>query len=595
MKLYNRIFVWNATLTPMTYLRSFAVVAFVWSSLMFTPGCGGSTTADDAGTPMDGSARRDGWIPLNTPCGANGTTCCSGRTCAAGLRCGSGDLCCIQAGGEGCNSAADCCRGLVCQANTCRVPDEGACRGSSDCTNGLVCHEGACERPENHPGWETCGLMGAMCCANSTCRAGLVCAGDNTCIGCGQPEQPCCDGESRCGLSLVCDGTTSTCIMIDPATSCGGPNRPCCDEQGRPGGTQCEGSLRCTATGVCMGPDDCGTQGAPCCPRGNCNSGLVCESSSNTCQPVPSECGRDSMMCCNLGNAGSSSNMGSCEGDLNCESGECESCKEPSLSCLLSGIIDGNECCNGTVCRPAPLLPRCCVGQGQSCENSLDCCGFMSCRNGSCACGEMDSFCTSDSECCSGLTCSLFQCKPEGPMCKELREACTGGDCCDGFVCRSKRVEMRLGPPQCCAQAGATCERSDDCCGEMFCYAGECQCGYEDDLCLGDGDCCEDLVCIAGACRNASSCGRERTACDPTLNQCCSGLACRAPEFGSGDRVCCVSGGNMCVRSEDCCGHRECTEGRCVCQQEGSSCATSFDCCDGLTCASGVCAAPSVP
>lgn len=532
--------------------------------------------------------------PPQTPCGAAGESCCIGRICEIGLSCGRGDLCCIQPGSSAlCNTASDCCGGLACEARRCCAPRNTTCTASSDCCDGLVCGDsGLCQLPEEvDPENPTCGLPGMTCCAGFTCRGEMVCNTDGRCEACGSQGQPCCDGITACNApSLACEiiheggGMRTECVNVeDPAHACGGIDQPCCaGPTGTP--TDCEGDLVCRG-GTCLRRDDTGFEGAPCGPRGGCDPGLVCDRRTDPdglCQQPPEDCGRDGQMCCDLGGSESS-----CTGSLHCQFGDCSTCRGPSLTCLLGDLLPGQQCCAGSVCRPAPLVPRCCMGEGGKCENSLDCCGLMACSDGTCSCSRENSFCLDSSECCEGLVCQGFMCRPsETSMCKEIGTGCTGSaECCAGATCSETRVDPSApAERQCCGSPETSCDSHEDCCGQMLCENGECQCVGRDGLCDRDVDCCEGDICLVGSCQDGTECVRERQVCDVD-NPCCGRLTCLA-HYSEQTSYCCVSQGFRCRESSDCCGNMTCNPDTEICEavSEGNACNTQLDCAEGFSC-----------
>lgn len=584
-------------------MRPSAWLIAVLGSLVLATACfgcaGPGNTPRDTGPGTDGMVvRPDGSVGPNTPCGPAGDACCAGRTCELGLRC-SRDVCCVQAGSNTrCDSASDCCTGLTCSSGLCCTPRRGTCGGSADCCTGLVCSEGVCLSPETDiPGMEGCGGAGGVCCTGFTCRAGLVCMG-GTCASCGDEGEACCDGATPCSSStLVCDRTN--CIPIpDPEDACGTIDRPACDEDtGTPvtgggcDGAVCEGDLRCVG-GMCLDPEDEGGMDQPCGPRGGCDAGLLCDYTgpTPTCEMTPDGCGRDEQMCCDTGAASG----GTCEGSLNCQFGDCSTCRGPSLTCLLGGLLPGNECCNGSVCRPAPLVPRCCVGEAQECTNSADCCGFMQCQSGMCQAGRENSFCIDSSECGEGLTCQTFTCQPDTmAMCIDPGAACSGsGMCCSGLTCAPHRdpdAAVEPPPEACCASSGTSCEDGEDCCGRMMCTEGMCVCVGEDAQCDSDSDCCDELSCVGGLCFPTAACAEENETCMDSgpAGQCCGRLGCRPDTFGSTDFDCCST--EACRTDEQCCGEMRCVEGNCRARLADETCAADLDCEGGMFCIEGQC------
>ncbi|MCA9609634.1 MAG: hypothetical protein KC619_28745 [Myxococcales bacterium] len=566
-----------------------AVLSMAVAGCADNPGAGrdGSTTGMDGSLPPDRDA---GPNPTGGPCGTAGGACCApGRICELGLDCGRGDVCCIASGsGASCSAASDCCRGLACQTGRCCAPRTASCTGSSDCCEGLLCSAGVCAAPEDVDSMpDTCGRPGQRCCDGFTCRDEGVCI-EGTCTGCGGEGDRCCDGSSPCtSPTLACDVTSATCVNADPATACGEIDNACCP--GLDGAlTDCSGELVCRG-GTCLRPDDTGFMGAPCSTRGTCDPGLVCDhrmDPSGLCETPPDDCGRDGQMCCDLGGS-----EGSCQGSFHCQFGSCTDCRGPSLTCLLGGLLPGQECCSGSVCRPAPLIPRCCMGQGGACENSLDCCGLMFCGgDGMCQCGSDGSFCIDSSECCEGSTCQTFMCRPAETMtmCLEERASCTSSsECCAGLSCSETRTEPTAPPVrQCCSGGSTACEENEDCCGRMLCEDGECQCIERDGLCDRDIECCGDDICLAGSCQDGMGCQRETETCDPTANECCGALRC-ARSIRESSHSCCVDRGVRCRTAADCCGNMTCdmTTETCTAVPTGMPCDSVNDCEDGVSCA----------
>lgn len=580
-----------------------ACVALAFSLALIT-GCPGRTRVD-AGMGSDDAPdpSQDGGGVVSGPCGPAGRACCAGRTCELGLRC-SRDVCCVQAGSTTrCDSASDCCTGLTCSGGACCTPRMGTCTGSGDCCSGLVCDAGVCKSPETDlPGMEGCGGMGGVCCSGFTCRAGLVCMGGR-CGTCGDEGEPCCDGATPCSsTTLACNPATAQCIAVpSPEDACGTIDRPACGMDGMPVMTgsctdaSCEGDLRCVG-GMCLDPDDAGGMDQPCGPRGGCDGGLICDYSgpTPTCETTPEGCGRDMQMCCDTG----STSGPNCEGQLNCQFGGCTTCRGPSLTCVLGGLIPGNECCEGSVCRPAPLVPRCCVGSGEACTSSIDCCGFMQCQDGMCQAGREGSFCTDSSECGEGLTCQTFRCQMDTTaMCTEAGQPCdASGTCCDALTCSPHRdPDMAMEPPPnaCCAAGGASCDTDEDCCGRTRCMEGMCECQPDRMECDADSDCCEGLGCVGGFCAATDGCGEENERCDSAgpIGQCCGNLDCRPDTWNATMYDCCSTVG--CRTDEQCCGEMTCENGMCTARSAGETCAYDLDCEGLLICVDGMCADPA--
>jgi len=355
---------------------------------------------------------------------------------------------------------------------------------------------------------------------------------------------------------------------------------------------------------VCSDSHDTGGAGQPCNSHGGCTAGNLCNHSTNMCSPTPTTCGHDTMMCCDAGGGAAQS----CDGSEHCQQGTCSMCAGPSLTCVLGGILPGQQCCNGAVCRPAPLLPRCCIGAGEHCASSLDCCGLMSCQNGMCQAGTMGTICITSAECGMGLTCSYSHipptCQPD-PMasCMPAGQTCSGASgCCEGYTCGvSHSATMTTAPTVCCTAHDGACMTEDDCCGHMTCTNGTCMCQDTNANCFRDAECCDTgmdmtgatgtLGCVAGECQIVDHCKRPGMA-DVTCTgraDCCMGLDCLIGHSGGTQTVCCQEGMSPCQHDSDCCGTMTCTMGRCQCQAVGMHCSNDIDCCGFATCQGGTC------
>jgi len=180
-----------------------------------------------------------------------GQPCLAGR-CALGFYCGSGanPVCAAQLGnGSPCANEAQCARGL-----TCREPSVGAakiCRayGSAgqpcggflghDCAAGLDCD-----------GSKTPAVCVARVGAGQPCRSSGSCVDGLLCIGgtCGQPLgvgascSP--QGGTTCAFGLVCDRTSSTCIVapVREGTSCTSSSE--CENGADPKPLYCDGTCK---------------------------------------------------------------------------------------------------------------------------------------------------------------------------------------------------------------------------------------------------------------------------------------------------------------------------------------------------------------
>lgn len=178
-------------------------------------------------------------------CGSDGQTCCTGAlngmSWSENFCVASGDACnsqnkCSQCGGSG----QPCCDGNSCNNGGCCDRSTRTCVGNNGmCGGGTgACKNGAC-------GGGTCGGAGMPCCTNNVeCTAPYLSCQNNTCAGCGGPNEPCCPGANAggywCSVGLACQPGAGTC------TQCGASNQICC------AGAVCNAGLTCNGQNQCM-------------------------------------------------------------------------------------------------------------------------------------------------------------------------------------------------------------------------------------------------------------------------------------------------------------------------------------------------------
>jgi hypothetical protein len=342
--------------------------------------------------------------------------------------------------GEACDDiSAICTTGLDCVSSICCIETGETCSSGSQCCsqacdpNGNTCCEGlgaAC------PGSDCCG---ALTCENGFCCApeGFNCGGDAAC----------------CGVNVCPSGTCvppGMCLFL--GESCGSDEQ-CCSES-------CD-DVCCIAQGdACIDSNCCGDLE---CVGGFCGRDCL---ASNVTNPA---CGGSSAPdCCD---ANAIYNPNNCECRVLCENG---------VSCFTDAHCDGDEFCSGGCC-----VPCLADGEGVYCATEQACCSH-NCDMNNCGCRSIQSDCTDDEQCCSGI------CSDEEPR-----------------VCL---------PPD-----GPSCEHKGAKCGE-------------------DEDCCGDLQCVHGKCGKHSTCLGEKGACDER-HPCCKGYRCvdghckrkkRPPKSGGG-------------------------------------------------------------
>lgn len=440
--------------------------------------------------------------------------------------------------------------------------------------------------------------------------------------------------------------------------------------------------------GTCIGlGNTCSSSGGlPCCTGGTCNG--------STCQPVcgnfGASCSSPSQCCsgtCGTNNTCVCKQVGvACQSAGDCCTGLCNgTCQAlPGASCKVTGQQCGGntECCSSFCNNGFCAAIFGCQAYNDVCTFDGQCCSFDCniptgatagrCNQPSGGCVGAGNPCARSSDCCSrvcadfggGSACQpTIGCRPQGDNCTPAGDpqACCGSAVCqtdhtcnNGTACRGAGMicgkpmtllpDGGLGP---CAKLPGTntcytTNQETNCCdslkvggNEYFCrvdvggvprcvggLSGACPTGYTGDppCCIAEGNycdfkdqCCNGLPCTVGADGGrqcvGSSCLAIGNTCDPANNRCCSGtsclptseigFACQVPMDGgscSGDDAGCTTGATCCTGF--------CTNNKCgprpPCQPQGSTCTTSADCCSlpPLTCVlnpgstSGTCQPP---
>ncbi len=203
----------------------------------------------DAGSAQDATVGVD----AGPACGAPGESCCRGDTCGGGGCCV--DQKCVAPG-------TACAHGLgVCASGSC-----GTCGGVgqacceevlSDVCSGVMPNCPGCTAPGTSCSSTTgggtcqaCGAIGQRCCGVSICLDALaLCGTDGTCSAqCGQPGQPCCQGQT-CGGGGCCLVSNTTggdsCASASTCSTCGQTGQPCCADSACAVGTGsfCSGGM----------------------------------------------------------------------------------------------------------------------------------------------------------------------------------------------------------------------------------------------------------------------------------------------------------------------------------------------------------------
>ncbi|HEY8208915.1 MAG TPA: hypothetical protein VIG99_15600 [Myxococcaceae bacterium] len=408
------------------------------------------------------------------------------------------------------------------------------------------------------------------------------------------------------------------------------------------------GGLPCCTGGICNGSScvrPCADYGGGCSQGGQCCSGACGDAGTCTCKVIGAACGSPSECCTGVCN-------GTCQG-------------LPGSSCKVTGLACGNdnECCsnncNGGFCTAVFA----CQAYDDVCTFDGQCCSFQCnipsgatagrCNEPSGGCVGAGNPCTRSMDCCSrvcadfgagNMACQpVIGCRPQGDNCTPTGDpqACCGsatcqGDntCNNGTACRGAGMicgkpmtllpDGGLGP--CATTPGGTgcysTNQETNCCesrkiggdeymcrvdvgGVPRCFGGQsaqCPNGYTGNppCCIAGGDycdfndqCCNGLPCTVGADGGrqcvAATCKPLGSACTAGSNECCAGTDCLpSSEIGT---VCQVptDGGTTCSGNDagcstpaTCCSGY-CTTGHCgpppACQPQGATCSSSADCC----------------
>ena len=464
-----------------------ALLAALPTAAALSGGCGGDTKAPS--TTAGGSG--GGGTSTNSSAGGAdaGSGGHAGGTGGTGGKPGCATL------GSACALGGDCCTG-VCAGGVCNLPactsDGEACAADAACCSG-VCAAGSCA-PLN----TTCKTLNNACAADAECCSGL-CSGGK------------CQVSSFCGqVGDICDQGTDCCGGICNLAGDAGLGHGTC-------GPPPSGSANCTLTDgmLCAGvgvTDDAGTPtcGGACCSRLCAPYGptgvLVCQPASG-CHVVGDLCTKDGDCCGSAGLPGGSGNPVTCDITPPALVGVCrnpQGCKPDGNVCKLSTMSCNAscDCCSGNcntkdTCKLDSVgVPRCaaeaCVGPGEACATSANCCNNLPCvpnpadggtppficYQSGCvpACGP----CAIDADCCVGSSCvvpigstkgTCGPCGPvldggapdsglpdsglpdSGPICALYGQQCTtSADCCNDIPCNSAN-----GP--CNGQTGCTCHQ----------------------------------------------------------------------------------------------------------------------------------------
>jgi hypothetical protein len=270
------------------------------------------------------------------------------------------------------------------------------------------------------------------------------------------------------------------------------------------------------------------------------------------------------------------------------------------LSCIPSGsehlCLNDSQCCAGLSCDNITGLCTLPCGEYDSeCTSDNECCSNYCADGRWCDCIPQDApiICTNDSQCCEGLSCTSGVCS-SATTCLPIGEICANdAGCCTGY-CQLSMFENRCA----CIPDGnpSVCEGDSDCCSNN-CVEGTC-CGQLGGQCTYNYTCCSG-ICNGGYCDTQSACHAGGDTCYAYryTQYCCSGLCTNS--------TCqeCIPAGYYCMLSQDCCEGSSCIgtsnppyysgcwpDGQC--RNNGMQCSSHGQCCSGV-CRNGYCAANS--
>lgn len=319
-----------------------------------------------------------------------------------------------------CDSDADCDENAYCDplTATCEadLTNGSECMGvswciSDHCQNGFCCDGGDCcaaetDCPASYSGPPVCtspatcqGERDVAVCNSNACETATGVADDSACV----PGPP----ASECGPypSVFCTGGSVQ-------------NPPQCPDSCT-ADIECDTSAYCSSAGVCVPdePDGDDCTSASQCISGHCQNGFCCESG---------DC------CANSGDCGDYDESPVCDNSSTCQGTRVDGVCNGTFQCTADTVNDDSACvgieasdcgpypsvsCSGSLNQRPPVCPDDCSGDGE-CDASAHC------ENNECVPDEgQGGFCTSTSQCASGLSCVDNVC---------CSSACTGScEACD--------------------------------------------------------------------------------------------------------------------------------------------------------------------
>jgi hypothetical protein len=434
-------------------------------------GSGGKDTGgSDSGSTDSATTDAPGCLKLGGACSTS-IDCCGG-VCLVGVcsppPCVSDTM--------ACTTGAECCSGACGTAGTCTPLATGCggilgdiCKVATDCCSGR-CAGGLCE-PSGF-----CEQNGDVCTTGADCCGGVCNIASGATKGiCAQPP----GGPANC---TAVDGTLCGGIAGDGGTildeaglpSCGGA---CCSRLCAPyeptGVLICQPASGCHVVGdLCTKDTDCcgsvGMPGEPTKPVtcsitppnkvGVCRNPIGCKPNGDVCKLATASCNA-SCDCC----AGNCETMDTCKQDsLGVPRCANVACGDAGASCASSA-----DCCGGLPCVPDPSWT-----DGGTAPPFI--CGTTLCVS----CGA----CTVSADCCPGQTCSLPIGSTDGVCgpCPAPDGGVPEGGTKEGGIKDGGAKDS--GPPP-CSLYGQECTTSSNCCNGVPCSLGTLPCAAGDTGC----------------------------------------------------------------------------------------------------------------
>lgn len=190
----------------------------------------------------------------------------------------------------------------------------------------------------------------------------------------------------------------------------------------------------------------------------------------------------------------------------NCDAQTCTGSHE-AFEAATDGV--SADCCNGqynhpscTKCQPS------CAKYDTNNGNPPWGCYDLTCPSGT---YKMELLSDSQANEYSASSCTQLTMQGCGGGGTALNQPCnTDSDCCSGLSCKLWDYDGQ--PPysnHCCKDLGQSCSANTDCCGGMNCTSGKCACVPDGQWCLNAGECCGGDVCdtTAHTCVAASGAG----------------------------------------------------------------------------------------